>query len=232
MELSPDTWVFWQSGTMKLNATIVFSWIVMALLVVSSRFATRGIKPRLVPKRWQAAMETIVVLVRDQIEEIAPGRARRYLPFVATLFLFIFTSNILAIVPGYKPPTASLSTTMALALLVLVAVPFFAISAGGVGQYLKTFISPSLVMLPFNLISELSRTISLAVRLYGNVMSGVVIGAILLSVAPLFFPVAMQVLGLLTGVIQACIFAVLATVYIAAASPRTQSYTDKDVAHG
>ena len=128
------------------------------------------------------------------------------------------TSNLLMIVPGFKPPTASLSTTTALALSVLVAVPMFGIGSRGFVGYLRTYAQPSIVMLPFNIISEISRAISLAIRLYGNIMSGAVIAAILLSVAPFFFPVVMDMLGLLTGVIQAYIFAILATVYIASAT--------------
>ena len=121
-------------------------------------------------------------------------------------------------VPGFTPPTASLSTTVALTLSVLVAVPLFGIASGGVRRYLRTYIEPSMIMLPFNIIGEFSRGISLAIRLYGNVMSGAVIAAILLSIAPFFFPVLMDMLGLLTGLIQAYIFAILATVYISSAT--------------
>jgi F-type H+-transporting ATPase subunit a len=124
----------------------------------------------------------------------------------------------LLVVPAFAPPTASLSTTPALALSVLIAVPLFGITSRGLGGYLKTYIQPSFIMLPFNIISEFSRGISLAIRLYGNIMSGAVIAAILLSVAPFFFPVVMDVLGLLTGLIQAYIFAILATVYISSAT--------------
>jgi F-type H+-transporting ATPase subunit a len=138
--------------------------------------------------------------------------------FSGTLFLFIAFSNLLLVVPGFAPPTASLSTTAALALSVLIAVPLFGITRQGIGGYLKTYVQPSVVMLPFNIISEFSRGISLAIRLYGNVMSGAVIAGILLSVAPFFFPVVMDVLGLLTGLIQAYIFAILATVYISSAT--------------
>lgn len=235
MRLSPDDWIFWQVGPVAINATLVFTWAVMALLVLGAWLATRQIAPSLVPGRWQGAMEAVLLVVRDQIEEIAPGQASRYLPFIATLFLFIFASNVLAVVPGFRPPTGSLSTTAALALAVLVAVPVFAIRKGGVAAYLGGYLRPSIVMLPFNLISEISRTVALAVRLYGNVMSGAVLAAILLSIAPLFFPVAMQALGLLTGVVQAYIFAVLATVYIASASPEARARiasNTKDTPHG
>jgi F-type H+-transporting ATPase subunit a len=133
----------------------------------------------------------------------------------------------LLVIPGFQPPTASLSTTTALALSVLIAVPLFGITSRGLGGYLKTYLQPSFVMLPFNIISEVSRGISLAIRLYGNIMSGAVIAAILLSVAPFFFPVIMDVLGLLTGLIQAYIFAILATVYISSATAPTNSITQE-----
>jgi F-type H+-transporting ATPase subunit a len=122
---------------------------------------------------------------------------------------------MLAIVPGYEPPTASLSTTAALAICVFAAVPVYGIIHEGVGGFFKHYIEPTPVMLPFNLIGELSRTLALAVRLFGNVMSGTKIAAILLAVTPLFVPVLMNALGLLTGLIHAYIFAILATVYIA-----------------
>jgi F-type H+-transporting ATPase subunit a len=175
--------------------------------------------------RWQVALEVIVTTIRDQIAEVGADRPGRYLPFIGTLFLFIATANVLAVVPGYQPPTGSLSTTVALAVCVLVAVPLFSIGERGLGGYLRSYLRPTPLMLPFNLIGEASRTIALAVRLYGNVMSGTVIVGILISVAPFFFPVVMQVLGLLTGLIQAYIFAILAMVYIGSAS-RTRRKTE------
>jgi F-type H+-transporting ATPase subunit a len=174
-------------------------------------------------------LEVIVQGIQNQIEEISRRPARRLLYFVGTLFLFIATSNLMLVVPGFTPPTASLSTTAALALAVLIAVPLFGIASRGLGGYLKTYVQPSVIMLPFNIISEFTRGLSLAIRLYGNIMSGAVIAAILLGVAPFIFPVVMDVLGLLTGLIQAYIFAILATVYIssATADPRP-STTQKE----
>jgi len=137
---------------------------------------------------------------------------------LGTLFLFLATASLFTVVPGYEPPTGSLSTTLALALCVFVAVPFFGITEQGVGGYLKSYVKPTFIMLPFNIISEVSRTLALAVRLFGNMMSGAMIVAILLSITPLFFPIIMTALGLLTGMVQAYIFCILATVYIAAAT--------------
>jgi F-type H+-transporting ATPase subunit a len=218
MEISPDSWILYEWNGWQLNATIAFTWAVMALLVLASWLITARLSEGETVSRWQVLLEVIVTTIRDQIDEVGADDPSRYLPFIGTLFLFIATANILSIVPGYQPPTGSLSTTAALAICVLIAVPLFSISRRGVGDYLKTYVQPSPLMLPFNIVSEMSRTIALAVRLYGNVMSGTVIVGILISVAPFFFPVVMQLLGLLTGLIQAYIFAILAMVYIASAS--------------
>lgn len=222
MEISPDSWVLYEWRGWQLNATIVFSWVVMALLVLGSWAVTARLSEGETVSRWQVMLEVIVANIRDQIDEIGTEDPGRYLPFIGTLFLFIATANILGILPGIEPPTGSLSTTAALALCVLIAVPLFSITKRGLGGYLKTYIRPSPFMLPFNIVSELSRTLALAVRLYGNVMSGTVIVGILISVAPFFFPVLLQILGLLTGLIQAYIFAILAMVYIASASRSRQ----------
>ena len=225
MEISPDTWVFYEWRGLSLNATIVFTWVVMALLVLGSWAVTARLSEGETVSRWQVALEVIVTTIRDQIAEVGADQPGRYLPFIGTLFLFIATANVLAVVPGYQPPTGSLSTTVALAVCVLVAVPLFSIGERGLGGYLRSYLQPTPLMLPFNIIGEASRTIALAVRLYGNVMSGTVIVGILISVAPFFFPVVMQVLGLLTGLIQAYIFAILAMVYIGSAS-RTRRNTE------
>lgn len=218
MQMTPDDTLVFMLAGWPVNATLVNTWIVMALLVAISWFVTRNLKPDVPSNRLRSLLELIVKTIQGQIEEISMKSARHVLYFAGTLFLFIALSNLLTVIPGFRAPTSSLSTTVALALSVLVAVPLFGIATNGVGSYLKTFIQPSVVMLPFNIIGEFSRGISLAVRLYGNVMSGGVIVAILLSIAPFFFPVLMDMLGLLTGLIQAYIFAILATVYISSAT--------------
>lgn len=218
MQLTPDDTVIFTIYGLAINATILFTWIVMALLTGVSILITRNLRADVPPDRWRTFLEAIVLTIQGQIDEISVRSDRRLLYFAGTLFLFIVTSNLLMIVPGWHSPTASLSTTVALALSVLVAVPIFGIASRGVGGYLHGYIEPNIIMLPFNIIGEASRGVSLAIRLYGNVMSGAVIAAILLSVAPFFFPVAMDMLGLLTGVIQAYIFAILATVYISSAT--------------
>jgi len=190
----------------------------MALLTGVSMMVTRNLRPDVPPNRWRTMLEVIVQGIESQIEEVSRRKSHPLLYFVGTLFLFIFTSNLLMVVPGFSPPTASLSTTAALALSVLVAVPVFGISSRGFGGYLKTYLEPTVIMLPFNIIKEISSGVSLSIRLYGNIMSGAVIGAVLLGVAPFFFPVVMEMLGLLTGLVQAYIFAILATVYISTAT--------------
>ena len=227
MEISPDAWVIFEWRGLQLTATVVFTWAVMALLVIGSWAVTARISEGETVSRWQVMLEVIVTRIRDQIDEVGAETPERYLPFIGTLFLFIATANLLTIVPGYQPPTGSLSTTAALAICVLIAVPLFSIAQRGLWAYLKTYIRPTPFMLPFNIISEASRTLALAIRLYGNVMSGTVIVGILISVAPFFFPVLLQLLGLLTGLVQAYIFAILAMVYIASAS---QSRKDADEA--
>ena len=217
-DISPDQVVYWQWGPISLNATIVFTWAVMALVVIGALLITRNLSSEVRMSRWQNLLEILVDGMRSQIREISQQVPERYLPFVGSLFLYIFVCNLLTIVPFYTPPTASLSTTAALAICVFVAVPIYGIWDRGLGGYFKQYIRPTVFMLPFNIMGELSRTLALAVRLFGNIMSGMKIAAILLAIAPLLFPVLMHALGLLTGVIQAYIFAVLAMVYIASAT--------------
>jgi len=218
MQLSPDETVFWQAGFVKLNATIVFTWGLMLVLAVGSRLITRKLSMDLHRSRWQNFLEIIVTKLEQQIEEVGLRNPRQYLGFLGTLFLFVAMANLCTVIPGYEPPTGSLSTTTALALCVLVAVPLFGISEQGMVGYLKSYVEPTFIMLPFNIISELSRTLALAVRLFGNMMSGSMIIAILLTITPFLFPIVMTALGLLTGMVQAYIFFILATVYIAAAT--------------
>jgi len=218
MTITPDSVIYGQWGPLALNATIVFTWLVMVILTVGSWLVTRHLSDGPELSRWQNLLEVLVTGIRDQIAQVSHQQPGPYLPFVGTLFLFIALSNLLNVVPGYLAPTGSLSTTTALAICVFVAVPLFGITSQGAGPFLKHYIKPTPLMLPFNVVGELSRTVALAVRLYGNIMSGTVIVAILLSLTPYFFPVVMQLLGLLTGMIQAYIFAILAMVYIASAT--------------
>jgi F-type H+-transporting ATPase subunit a len=188
------------------------------VLAVGSRLITRKLSTDLQRSRWQNFLEIIVTAIEKQIEEVGLPHPEKYLGFLGTLFLFVAMANLFTVIPGYQPPTGSLSTTVALALCVFVAVPFFGIKNQGMGGYLKSYVEPTVIMLPFNIISELSRTLALAVRLFGNMMSGAMIIAILLTITPFVFPIVMTALGLLTGMVQAYIFSILAAVYIAAAT--------------
>lgn len=218
MRLSPDELIFWQYSFFKLNATIVFTWGLMLVLVVGSKLITRNLSVELQRSRWQNLLEIVVTRIVQQIEEVGLSQPQKYLGFLGTLFLFVAAASLCTIIPGYEPPTGSLSTTVALALCVFVAVPLFGIEEQGLGSYLNSYVKPTFIMLPFNIISELSRTLALAIRLFGNMMSGAMIIGILLSITPFIFPIVMTLLGLLTGMVQAYIFSILAAVYIAAAT--------------
>ena len=221
MRLSPDEIIFWQHGFIKLNATIVFTWGLMLALAVGARLITRRLATGPHRSRWQNLLEVVVIAIENQIEDVGLRQPEKYLGFLGTLFLFV--ASLCTVIPGYEPPTGSLSTTVALALCVFVAVPLFGIGEQGLVGYLKSYVEPTFIMLPFNLISEISRTLALAVRLFGNMMSGAMIIGILLAITPFVFPILMTVLGLLTGMVQAYIFFILATVYIAAATRTRKS---------
>jgi F-type H+-transporting ATPase subunit a len=225
MHLTPDEVVLWQHGFLKLNSTIVTTWVLMLFLVIGSWLVTRRLSTDLKISRWQNLLEIVVGAVKNQIQEVGLEQSAKYLGFLGTLFLFIAISNLCTILPFYEPPTGSLSTTAALATSVFIAVPVYGILESGLRGYLQTYLEPTFLMLPFNIIAELTRTLALAVRLFGNIMSGTMIIAILLSITPLIFPIFLTLLGLLTGVVQAYIFSILATVYIAAATRTRQEQT-------
>ncbi len=213
MRLSPDEIVLWQYGFFKLNATIAFTWLLMFILAVGAKLVTAKLATDGPRSRWQNLLEMIVTTIVTQIREAGLRRAEVYLPFLGTIFLFVAAASLGGVVPGFHPPTGSLSTTVALALCVFVAVPAFGIADQGARGYLRSY----------NIIGEISRTLALAVRLFGNMMSGAMIVGILLTITPFLFPMVMSLLGLLTGMVQAYIFTILAAVYIAAAV-RTQKH--------
>ena len=228
MEVTPEEMIIFQIGNLNITGTIFFTWVVMFILVAGSWLITRKLSVGMPISRWQNMLEVIVSTIRNQIREVSQDEEPdKYIPFIGTLFIFVAVSNTLDMVPYFEPPTGSIYTPGTLALLVFFAVPYFGIKQKGVKNYFKNYIKPSPVMLPFNIIGEFSRTLSLAVRLFGNVMSGSLIVAILVGIIPLIFPIAMQALGLLIGLIQAYIFAILAMVYIASAS-RTQKENNEE----
>jgi F-type H+-transporting ATPase subunit a len=228
VNLSSDQQIFWQHGFLKLNGTIVTTWVMMAAMTLAAKLITRKLVSVGDISRWQSSLEIIVTGLKGQIADVGLKQPEKYLAFLGTLFVFVASASLLTVIPGFQPPTGSLSTTAALSLCVFLAVPWFGITEQGIMGYLKTYTSPTFIMLPFNIISELSRTLALAVRLFGNMMSGVMIIGILLTITPLLFPIVMTALGLLTGMVQAYIFSILAAVYIAAAT----SISKKGSTHG
>ena len=210
-----QTSVLFHLGPVPLTTTVVVTWGIMALLVAGSLLSTRRLA--LTPGRLQAVLELIVATVDSQIRDTMKATPAPYRSFIGTLFVFIFVANWSSLVPGVEPPTAHVETDAALALLVFVAIIVFGVRAGGVRGYLSTFASPTPVMIPLNFVESLTRTFSLLVRLFGNVMSGVFVIGIVLSLAGLLVPIPFMALDLLTGAVQAYIFSVLAMVFIAGA---------------
>ena len=202
-------------GPIPITEGVVATWGIMLVLVLGAVALSRRLS--LVPSKTQAFFELIVDTVDGQIRDTMRAEPGPYRAFIGTLFVFIFVANWSSLVPGVEPPTAHIETDAALALLVFAAIIWFGIRAGGVRGYLGTFASPNPIMIPLNFIENLTRTFSLLVRLFGNVMSGVFVVGIVLSLAGLLVPIPLMALDLLTGAVQAYIFAVLAMVFIAGA---------------
>jgi len=207
--------VLFHLGPVAITRPVVTSWGLMALLAIGARLATSHLAAR--PDRLQAMLELLVTGILGQIEEIIRKDARPLLPLLGTLFIFLVTANLSGVVPGVTAPTGTLETPAALALIVFGAVHFYGVRARGLGGYLASFAQPKAIMLPLNILSEITRTFSLMVRLFGNVMSGEFVIALVLALAGLFVPIPLMALEILVGVVQAYIFTVLATVFIGAA---------------
>ena len=220
-----DTLIMLRLFGIPVNYTIFYSWVVMAILVFLSWMATRNLHATLRVSRFQTALEMIVMAIRGQIRDVSGDNPMKYLPIIGTFFLYISLSNLLTVIPWFRAPTASLSTTGGFAFCVFCAIPIYGIRNAGIKGYLRKYIDPIPFLLPLNILSDLSLTFALAFRLYGNVLSGAVIGSVLIMLAPFLLPLPLQILGLLTGTIQAYIFALLAIVYVSAvAAP--QPFTD------
>lgn len=212
--------VLFHIGPVPVTDVVVVTWAIMAILVAGAALLTRRLSLR--PSALQAMLELVVATVDSQIRDTMKVDPAQYRAFIGTLFVFIFVANWSSLVPGIEPPTAHLETDAALALLVFIAIIVFGVRAGGIGGYLRTFATPSPIMIPLNFVESLTRTFSLLVRLFGNVMSGVFVIGIVLSLAGLLVPIPFMALDLLTGAVQAYIFAVLAMVFIAGAVNETQ----------
>ena len=200
-------------GDKYINVTIFNSWLIMLLIVFGAWLATRHLSVDKQASRWQIALEALVLWLQKEANETSGSRNNQYLGMALGLFSFILISNLLTFIPWFRPPTASISTTMALAAMVFIAIPYFSIRNAGIKAYLRKFIEPIPLMLPMNVFSEFFSIFAMGLRLFGNMLSGVMFASILSAFIPLVAPLTMQTLGLLTGSIQAYIFALLAIVY-------------------
>ncbi len=207
--------VLFQLGPVPVTMPVVVTWAIMALLAIGAMLATARLS--LAPSRLQAALELIVEATDGQIRDTMRQEPARYRALIGTLFLYILFANWSSLVPGVEPPTAHLETDAAMAAIVFCAAIYFGIRTRGLGGYLKSFARPSVVMIPLNIVETFTRTFSMMVRLFGNVMSGVFIIGVVLSLAGLFVPIPLMALDLLTGAVQAYIFTVLSMVSIAGA---------------
>jgi F-type H+-transporting ATPase subunit a len=206
-------------GPIPITMPVLVTWGIMAALAGGSWGLTRRLALR--PSSVQAVLELVVDAIAGQIHDTMRVAPQRYLPLIGTLFLFILTANWSSLVPGIEPPTAHIETDAALALIVFAAIAWFGIRARGVVGWLASFAEPNLLMMPLNLVESITRTFSLLVRLFGNVMSGVFVIAVVLSLVGLLVPVPLMALELLTGAVQAYIFSVLAMVFIGGAVGET-----------
>jgi len=207
--------VLFHLGPVPITRPVVTTWVIMAVLTLVPWFVTRRLARH--PDWRQAVLELIVTGIMGQIEEVTRKDPRPFLPVLGTLFIFLVTANLSGVLPGVEAPTGKLETPAALAFIVFASVHFFGVRARGPLGYLASFAKPKLVMLPLNIVSEITRTFSLMVRLFGNVMSGEFIIALIVAFAGLFVPIPLMALEILVGVVQAYIFTILATVFIASA---------------
>jgi len=203
-------------GPLHIGTTVLTTWLLMALLSAVAWFGTRNLSVE-APTRLQSALEGAVLALEAAIEGAAPGRAAPLLPFVGTLWLFIATANLIGLVPGLRSPTGDLSLTVALAMLVFVSVHWFGIRIDGLKAYLRHYLDPNPILLPFHLLGEITRTLALAVRLFGNMMSLEMAALLVLLVAGFLAPVPLLMLHIVEALVQAYIFGMLALVYVAGA---------------
>lgn len=210
--------VLFELGPMRVSMAVAVTWLLMLLLAAGSWLLTRRLSLR--PNAMQSLLELLVETLDEQIRDTMQSAPERYRALIGSLFIFILAANWSSLIPGVEPPTAVLETDTALALIVLAASIGYGIAAKGWAGYLRTFAEPSWVMIPLNIVEQLTRTFSLIVRLFGNIMSGVFVVGIALSLAGLLVPIPFMALDLLTGAIQAYIFSVLAMVFIGAAVAR------------
>ena len=219
-----DLPVVFNVGPVPVTRPVVVTWGIMAVLMIGSRLLTRRL--HVSPGRVQTALELLVTTIESQIGDVIPDAGGGYVWLLGTMFLFLVFANVSGLFPGIQAPTAHIETPAALAAVVFLSVHVAGVSRHGLLGYLREFARPSILLLPLNILSEVTRTFSLMIRLFGNVMSGEFIIAIVLGLAGLLVPLPLMGLELLTGLIQAYIFTTLAAVFIAAAlgaaSPRSE----------
>lgn len=199
-------------GPVPISGTVLTTWALMAVLALGCWLATRGFTIR--PGGVQAVVETVVGVIEDQLRAILNRDPQPFMPMLGTLFIFLLAANLSGVVPGVKAPTAVIETPAALAFVVFLSVHYYGVRVRGLGQYLKGYLRPNPMLLPLNILSEFTRSFSLAMRLFGNVMSDELVLGIILALAGLFVPIPFMAFAILIGIVQAYIFSVLAAVYI------------------
>lgn len=200
-------------GVVHLSRTVLTTWGIMLALALLCRFSTRDLA--LQPGRWQTALEGVVATIEEAIAAVLPGHAHAVMPLVGTLWIFLAIANLLGVIPGLHSPTDDLSLTLALAMLVFASVHWYGIRLHGLRRYLRHYLDPNPLLLPFHLVSEVSRTLALAVRLFGNMFSLEMAALLVLLVAGFLVPVPVLLLHIVEALVQAYIFGMLALIYIA-----------------
>jgi F-type H+-transporting ATPase subunit a len=211
-------------GPLQLTSTVITTWVVMAAIGLLAWLTTRRLQT--IPDRPQAMVEAIVLLIEESIRDIAPQHVDKILPFIGSLWIFLILANLVGLIPGMHSPTRDLSATAAIAFLVFLSVHWYGIRIQGLKNYLLHYLKPSPILLPFNLISEVTRTIALAVRLFGNIMSLEMIALLVLLVAGFLVPVPILMLHIVEALVQAYIFGMLALIYVAG-SLQSQQLTQR-----
>jgi F-type H+-transporting ATPase subunit a len=206
--------VFTLAG-LPVTSTVVTTWGMLVVLCAAAVLAGRRLRAK--PLRWQAAVEWGVSLVQKMLEEVTGGHGEKYLPLVLTIAIFVLVANLMSVIPFVEAPTADINTPVALAVIVFCSVHYFGVREMGLWGYLRKFAQPAFILLPINILEHFTRTLSLAVRLFGNMLSHQIIVAILLLILPLVVPAILEILGLFIGILQAYIFTVLTIVYIGGA---------------
>ena len=208
-------WIEQQLNT-HVGEHVTYTWFVMLLLTLLAFIVSRGIKE--VPSGWQNLMESVVGGIENLINETMGPKGKRYFPLIATLALFILVSNLIALVPGFYPPTANLNTNASMALTVFAMTHIIGVKEHGIG-YLKHFMGPILVLSPLifiiELIGHLARPLSLSLRLFGNMYGHEIVLMIFFALVPFLLPIPMMLMGVLIAFIQAFVFTLLAMIYIA-----------------